>query len=323
VERNARSIAGKNSEELKRYLEDLVNAPVVKDNVSRDSRLAISDIPWTNRGAPDGRLTSGGPPVPPIKPPLPPAGTTPPEGPPPPPDGKGYKVGAVEILLISQADGMSTIRRQVHHDGKVEADKAEETWNRRDLLHGIRAQFEAGGRTFDKEPLRLSFDRSFSRAEVDRVMKDLALHDTRAGSDRLIIQYGGSPEAFRLPIKEPTVKGEIKVEKVGLGPDRKAAGTIQAKAGENMLTFDFDVYLSNPARRLTDAQATASVNKSIDGQESSEQIAPAVYEALLKDFKAQREGSKGLFKFGPDIGDLHLVEVEHDGKPFGMIALRK
>jgi RimJ/RimL family protein N-acetyltransferase len=142
LEQNARLIASEHNTDLKARLEELIRRPIIKDDTPRDERLA-TDYPRVNRGAMDGRLESPGAP-PPVKPPLPPAGTPPSSDPPPQLPNWSYKSGSSQVLLISQAEGMSTIQRQIRKDGKVDqtATAPAESWNRRDLIYGIRAELE-------------------------------------------------------------------------------------------------------------------------------------------------------------------------------------
>jgi hypothetical protein len=342
VEQNARLISRtEDSRTLESRLKQLVQEPKTEETQPTEQKLALGDFPrdvrgkqpvgaeWQPRETPDeavamesdpAAIGNGGGIRPPTSPP-PPPGTPPPSEPPVPGpgNGEGNAKVAFELLIIGNHEGRSTLRRESHGAGKVEV-VATEHWNRRDLVYAIREEFEAGGRTLDQHPLRISFDETISPEMADKIMRDVSLHLTRARPDRLLVLYRARPE-IRVPIEKAEVRGEFQVsanaprnniERISI------SGTVEASSGGHVRSIEFEVYLATPDV-VTAVAAKASASQSAAKAKMLDDIAPEVYRGFLKDFSALRSGSQGLFRYG-DIGDLHLVEIDHVGRPIGAIA---
>jgi hypothetical protein len=341
VEQNARLISrSEDSPTLKSRLERLVQEPKAEQTQSREERLASQGLQrdvrgkkpeeseWQPRDTPDeavalesdpAAIGNGGGIRPPTSPP--PPGTPPPSEPPVPGPGNGggNAKEAFELLIIGYHEGRSTLRRESLRADKVEV-VATEHWNRRDLVYAIREEFEAGGRTLDQQPLRISFDETISPEMADRIMRDVSLHLTRARPDRLLVLYRARPE-IRVPIEKAEVKGGFQVSANAPRTDIERisiSGTVEVSAGGRRLSVEFDVYLATADVVTADA-AKASASQSATKAKMLDDIAPEVYLGFLKDFRAVRGQSSGLFRYG-DIGDLHLVEIDHVGRPIGAIA---
>jgi hypothetical protein len=276
-------------------------------------------------GAGNGKI----PPTKPPSPPPPPPGSVPPGDVPPPDGGVGKPAsdGATEVLYISQKDGVATINREVEQDGKTER-VASEYWNQRDLLYAMSAEFEAGGRTADRRPLRIIFEEGFSEKQARRVMDGLSLHATRARPDRMVIRYRADPQAMK-QLNSPVTRATVDANSVTVNQVAgKAAirgseirGSIDAATAHGNAPVEFTVFAAEVFPEAKPVQE--SVEKSIAQGKARGvtlgDLAPEVYANLLRDLKASRVGSTATFKY-TGVGDVYITRIEHRGRLLGTIV---
>lgn len=199
-------------------------------------------------------------------------------------------------------------------------------WNRSHFIHAILNEFEVNGRTPDRQALRLAFDGSIKREEVDRIMTDVSLHLERARTDRMIVAVKPGSPPLRGELKTAVAKGKPQIvanAKVNgkSGTRVKHTLAVETAAAKEPIELQFDVFLVDPKIAVDAAAIETSTQQSVArAGKSSEKLPLEIYGGYIHDFQAQRPGSFGLFLSG--LGDQHVVEIEHSGRLLGLIAWR-
>ena len=318
VERSARLLArSKDPNALKQTLTDVIKRPSPTGiPPTRNMLLASLDTSRTARGAQPSHFGGGSGKGPPKLPPVT-ASPPPPPGSQPPGDlpqaGTGaisYIAGSKQILSISRQEGKVTIRRQSEVNGKATTE-GEEVWGEHNLIAAIRSEFEAGGRTHDREPLRLSLDKSFELADIDRFTKNLELHLTRSTGERVVvIKTERAPQPNRF--KSATSYGKPKFEAVD-GDSTLISGNQKVEVANGHLPLEYKVLLASPGKEVTADKLEASANKAGKSVGEATDLLPmAIYDGFITDFDASADRSRAWFRYG-GIGDQYRVEIEHKG----------
>jgi hypothetical protein len=233
--------------------------------------------------------------------------------------------GEQETIRISKAGQIAFIQRVRSKRNPAESSEA---WNQRDLVYGICAALEEGGRTVDKEPLRIEFDESYTAKEAERVIKTLSLHAARARSNRLVVSFRNSKPGFAERLAQP-IK-EAKVEHVGTQEDTRSGtsgaqvtGEVSVGEDADTIRISFDVFLAAAKRTTVDTAEHSIQNalgRAIKNSIAIANLPPEIYEGLVRDIEAVRANSSGAFSVG-DLGDVYITIFDRGGQFMGLVAV--
>ena len=327
IERNARLIESSTSLRNRKFRLNrlLRNSPSETPRVT-EKVLNLEGYQRIGRGWTIEHLASSGNSLtPPPKSPPPPPGTQPPSDQPPLGRASNHRPNDVLVLHIGRNKNEKvTIRREIDRDGVTEL-VGSEKWNRWDLVHAIRTEFEAGGRTIDKKPLRVAFDQTISRTEAERIIKDVHIHGTRVRNDRLLVLYSKNSKTFREPIKTAELNGNVNVSNNinrNNTTGAKVEGAIDAQTAQGKNSVEFEVFLAS-AKEVPRQKANDSVRSSLKKIEPDvtnlTELIPRVYEGLIRDLNALQRRSSGTFRCA-GAGDIHITEFHHRGKVMGLLV---